>query len=57
MGDEDPDVDVAEQQLPTTPGQDPEEPVADPDPMPSEADPADVAEQRVVVPEDDEYER
>jgi hypothetical protein len=57
MGIEDPDADVAEQQRPTTETEDDEEPVADPGGLPQEADPADVAEQREVVPEDDDYER
>jgi hypothetical protein len=57
MGNEDPDADVVEQQLPTTPGEDGDEPVADPEGMPSEANPADVAEQRAAVPEDEDYER
>lgn len=57
MGNEDPDADVAEQQRPTAPVEDGEEPVGDPGGLPAEADPADVAEQRVVVPEDDDYDR
>ncbi|MHA6629541.1 hypothetical protein ACU61A_29230 [Pseudonocardia sichuanensis] len=57
MGNEDPDADVAEQQREAAPPEDAEEPVVDPGGMPSEANPADVAEQRVVVPEDDDYER
>jgi hypothetical protein len=56
-GNEDPDADVAEQQRPTAPAEDGEEPVGDPGGLPTEANPADVAEQRAVVPEDDDYER
>jgi len=56
MGDEDPDADVAEQQRDAVAGED-EEPLTDPGGLPSEANPADVAEQRAVVPEDDDYER
>lgn len=56
MGIEDPDADVSEQQLPVAPAED-DEPVTDPGGLPSEADPADVAEQRAVVPEDDDYDR
>jgi hypothetical protein len=54
MGIEDPDTDVAEQLRPTEPG---EESVDDLDGLPAEADPADVAEQRAAVPEDDGYDR
>ena len=50
MGIEDPDADVVEQLQSA-------EPVVDPEGLPSEADPADVAEQRIVVPDDDEYDR
>jgi hypothetical protein len=57
MGTEDPDADVVEQQQPATPDEDGEEPFAEPAGLPSEADPADVAEQRVAVPEDDDYDR
>jgi hypothetical protein len=59
MGIEDPDADVTEQQLPAAPTEDDEdeEPATEPGALPSEADPADVAEQRAVVPEDDDYER
>jgi hypothetical protein len=56
MGIEDPDADVAEQLQPTAPVED-DEPALDPGGLPAEADPADVAEQREVVPEDDEYDR
>lgn len=51
MGIEDPDADVAEQQHPTAPTE--EDDVDDPGGLPLEADPADVAEQREAVPEDD----
>ena len=54
MGIEDPDADVVEQLQSTDDG---DEPVDDPADLPSEADPADVAEQRLVVPEDDDYDR
>jgi hypothetical protein len=58
MGIEDPDADVAEQlQSAEAADEDAEEPVADPESLPSEADPADVAEQRLVVPDDDDYDR
>jgi hypothetical protein len=57
MGNEDPDADVAEQQRETATPEDADEPVTDPGGLPPEADPADVAEQRVIVPEDDGYER
>jgi hypothetical protein len=56
MGIEDPDADVAEQlrpALPTDDEQDGDEPAEAPGSLPIEADPADVAEQREVVPEDD----
>jgi hypothetical protein len=54
MGIEDPDADVVEQ-LQSTDGGD--EPVDDVTDLPAEADPADVAEQRLVVPDDDDYDR
>ena len=57
MGIEDPDADVVEQLQSAEPANDREEPVVDPEGLPSEADPADVAEQRLVVPEDDDYDR
>ena len=57
MGIEDPDADVAEQQQAAEPADDAEEPLTDPGGLPPEADPADVAEQRAVVPEDDDYDR
>ena len=57
IGNEDPDADVAEQRRPTAPAEDVEEPVGDPGGLPPEANPADVAEQRTIVPEDDDYER
>jgi hypothetical protein len=57
MGIEDPDADVAEQLQPVTPGEDDEEPAYDPEGLPPEADPADVAAQRGVVPQDEDYDR
>jgi hypothetical protein len=57
MGIEDPDADVVEQLQPSSPVEDDEEPAPDPGGLPPEADPADVAEQREVVPDDDEYDR
>jgi hypothetical protein len=54
MGIENPDADVVEQ-LQNADGS--EEPADDRVDLPSEADPADVAEQRIVVPEDDDYDR
>jgi hypothetical protein len=54
MGIEDPDADVVEQLQSTDDGDEREGEVTD---LPSEADPADVAEQRLVVPEDDDYDR
>jgi hypothetical protein len=58
MGIEDPDADVAEQlQSAEAADEDTEVPVADPESLPSEADPADVAEQRLAVPDDDDYDR
>jgi hypothetical protein len=57
MGIEDPDADVAEQQRSTAPTEDRDDPVVDPEGLPSEADPADVADQRLVVPDDDDYDR
>lgn len=53
MGIENPDADVVEQLQST----DDEEPVDEPVDLPSEADPADVAEQHVPVPDDDDYDR
>jgi hypothetical protein len=53
MGIEDPDADVAEQLQPVN-DDDGADIVEDPGSLPLEADPADVAEQREVVPEDDE---
>lgn len=52
MGIEHPDADVVEQLQRTDDG---DEPVDDPTDLPPEADPADVAEQRTVVPDDDDY--
>jgi hypothetical protein len=52
MGIEDPDADVVEQLQSAEPADDGEEPVVDPEGLPS-----DVAEQRIVVPDDDEYDR
>jgi hypothetical protein len=57
MGIEDPEADVAEQHQPVTPGEDDEEAAYDAEGLPSEADPADVADQREVVAEDDDYDR
>ena len=54
MGIENPDADVVEQLQRADDG---DEPVGDPTDLPSEADPADVAEQRIVVPDDDDYDR
>jgi hypothetical protein len=54
MGIENPDADVVEQ-LQSADGGD--EPVDDRTDLPSEADPADVAEQRIAVPDDDDYDR
>lgn len=54
MGIEDPDADVAEQLRPAADDEDDptvDDAVADPDDLPLEADPADVAEQRLIVPE------
>jgi hypothetical protein len=53
MGIEDPDADVVEQ---LTPIED-DDPVEDPSGLPLEADPADVAEQRQVIPEYDDEPR
>jgi hypothetical protein len=53
MGIEDPDGDVAEQQRPAG-TEERDEPAGDPGGLPLEADPADVAEQREVVPQDDD---
>ncbi|HET6257573.1 hypothetical protein [Pseudonocardia sp.] len=50
MGIEDPDADVVEQ---LTPIEDDDDAVEDPSGLPLEADPADVAEQRQVVPVED----
>ena len=58
MGIEDPDADVVEQLQGTEDGnEDGAEPTTGSDDLPSEADPADVAEQRTVVPDDDDYDR
>jgi hypothetical protein len=54
MGIENRDADVVEQ---LQSAEDDEEPVDDPEALPSEADPADVAEQRIPVPDDDDYDR
>ena len=54
MGIENPDADVVEQ---LQGAEDDEEPVDDPEGLPSEADPADVAQQRIPVPDDDDYDR
>ena len=57
MGIEDPDADVAEQLQSAAPTDDGDESVVDADALPAEADPADVAEQRAAVPDDDDYDR
>jgi hypothetical protein len=54
---EDPDADVVEQLQSAEPADDGEEPDVDAGSLPSEADPADVADQRLVVPDDDDYDR
>ncbi len=54
MGIENPDADVVEQLRSVDSS---EEPVEDRADLPSEADLADVAEQRIVVPDDDDYDR
>jgi hypothetical protein len=51
---EDMDADAVEQLQST---ENDEGPVDDPEDLPSEADPADVAEQRIPVPDDDDYDR
>ncbi len=56
MGIEDPEADVAEQLRPAVPTED-DEPSAGTGGLPPEADPADVAEQREVVDDADDYER
>lgn len=56
MGIEDPDTDVAEQLRPVD-DDGSADTVADPDGLPLEADPADVAEQREIVPEYDDEAR
>jgi hypothetical protein len=56
MGIEDPEADVAEQLRPAASIED-DEPAAGTGGLPSEADPADVAEQREVVDVADDYER
>jgi hypothetical protein len=57
MGIEDPEADVAEQLRPASPVEEDDDRVTDPDGLPAEADPADVADQRTVVPEDDDWDR
>lgn len=58
MGIENPDADVAEQLQSPEDGDEPVEDGRDvPSEVPSEADPADVAEQRIAVPHDDDYDR
>lgn len=55
MGIEDPDADVVEQQRPVDDLDDEpaiDGPPTDPDGLPAEADPADVADQRTIVPQD-----
>jgi hypothetical protein len=54
MGIEDPDTDVVEQQQSAGLAEEGSDPQADPGGLPLEADPADVAEQHEVVPEDDD---
>jgi hypothetical protein len=54
MGIENPDADVVEQLRSVDSGEEPAEDRLD---LPSEADPADVAEQRIAVPDDDDYDR
>jgi hypothetical protein len=54
MGIENPDADVVEQLQSAGDGEQPDDDRTD---LPSEADPADVAEQRTVVPDDDDYDR
>jgi hypothetical protein len=54
MGIENPDADVVEQLRSVDSSEEPTEDRAD---LPSEADPADVAEQRIAVPDDDDYDR
>jgi hypothetical protein len=57
MGIENPDADVVEQLRSAAPDEDAEELETDPQDLPSEADPADVAEQRIALPDDDDYDR
>jgi hypothetical protein len=57
MGIENPDADVVEQLRSAAADEDAEELEADPRDLPSEADPADVAEQRIALPDDDDYDR
>jgi hypothetical protein len=57
MGIEDPDADVTEQLLSAADDEDDEAPDAGREDLPPEADPADVAEQRLPVPSEDDYER
>ncbi|GAA0902653.1 hypothetical protein [Pseudonocardia zijingensis] len=57
MGIEDPDADVVEQLQSADDTDDTDEPAAEPQDLPSEADPADVVEQRLAVPTDDDYDR
>jgi hypothetical protein len=62
MGIEDPDADVTEQLLSAADdaeddAADDEAPAAGREDLPPEADPADVAEQRIAVPGEDDYER
>ena len=55
MGIEDPDADVAEQLRPAHDLEDDptvEDAATDPDGLPAEADPVDVADQRTIVPQD-----
>jgi hypothetical protein len=57
MGIENPHADVVEQLRSAAPDEDAEELEAGPQDLPSEADPADVAEQRIALPDDDDYDR
>jgi len=50
------DADVAELES-AEPAENGEALGADPEELPTEADPADVVEQRLVVPDDDDYDR
>jgi hypothetical protein len=56
VGIEDPETDVAEQRRPATRDDDADLLAAEPGPLPLEADPVDVAEQRTELPDDDDDE-